>query len=1561
MKSRKRLMSTTAVLVLTLALLATGGLTSLPATGADSVPVETEPASSSIEDEARVDVDPPVLMPPIAEQAGEGYPCASEDAASPGTSLWEIDAILADRPVLLFFYADWCHYCHEQMPIIDELEQEYAGRLGFLRINVDERPDYSEQFDVSALPTMFIVTDKEDGQYVKQQILGFVDKKTLRQGLDYVIQNGSLPEEGIGYTDEPPDSDDDIDTYSGNSESLPCSPVGTPQEFTFTFEKEGRIVKSDSRIFCRAPDEDQDGIYDVWENEAAYQLRPYVALDEDENWLDSDDTVVALVRVTPISDGQTEYILFFYVVTWSTDYGRYSEFLTGHPGDTERIVMAWQVLDDHTIQLKYVYTAAHEGESNDHGGVWSPYEYVCHYMPICQGDNQLLCANLKFMDNRLVVRASEDKHATYPTTGVCEETVLVNLPWPTPDVGEDCGGGGTLGWDYPLPVCNVGEPWYHLIDELSGSWYGEAVWSASEFCGGWIVPVGTHCAGSVESKLEAPPRLLTEMGFYGTDYDEGHYCYWPVHNHDTGEGFDTIQGAIDSASPDDTIIVLFFDTHVENVNVTKPVTIRSLWANPDYCVVKAADPSDHVFEVTSDGVNISGFTVTGATGIDAAGIYLHEVAHCNITHNIASNNYRGISMYDSSDNELSDNTANSNTGDGIYLRSSGHNTLSENGAESNGATGIWLDSSGHNTVTGNSAHDNTDHGIYLEMSDWNDILDNTTGHNNWGIMLEFSMHNSMTDNLAYSNVYGVYLKDTWVNNLTDNEAWGNDVGIAMFTATGDTLSGNKWHLNDCGMRLDDSNGNIITGEVVSRNAYGIHLHESRNNLIYNNWFDNSINAWDDASNGTNTWNITKRDGPNIALGPYLGGNYWSDYGGDDTDSPLDGLGNTLTPYDSSGDIAKGGDELPLLPWIENIDTGHAYGSIGQAVYESYPGQTITLGPGIYRENVVVPEGKSVTITGISGNPDDTIVWAATNDTHVFDVRANDVTISNLSICGATGGSFYQGTDCAGIYLAPGTGHCNLENNRSGWDANHRNYWGIRVDSSDNNIMVGNNCRDGIRVGYSENNTILSNNCSHIRLDSSNCTTILGNDCSDGIGIGLVYSNENTVSENTCLNGAGIGLHGCQWNVISDNVCSGANDGIDLWDSSHNQILDNTCSDTYRQGEPYRNGGIVIAWGSPWNTIRGNTCLDNENGIWLEDSSQNTIYLNDFINNGANVYSEDSINNWISPNPITYLYDEWSCTNYLGNHWSDYEERYPDAEGTEGAHVWDTPYEIPGDAGDGDNYPLVSPSEDYEIGSNNPPNTPSNLSPVDHAAGVSVNTYLTWTGGDPDSDDVVDYDVHLGTSEIPPLWESIGPYPAGQSFITYDPGTLSGGTTYYWQIVTRGMYGESRDGPVSNFTTVETGDVANLEGHVSLQGRPAAPHASWIASLTVTFLQGGVAVRTENVMTDNAGNFTIADVAVGTYDICVKSARALSEAETGVVIVSGTPTSVDFDALREGDANDDDAISLADYALLYAAYGSAPGDGNWNDDCDFNRNEAVELGDYALLYSNYGQVGDCYAA
>ena len=93
---------------------------------------------------------------------------------------------------------------------------------------------------------------------------------------------------------------------------------------------------------------------------------------------------------------------------------------------------------------------------------------------------------------------------------------------------------------------------------------------------------------------------------------------------------------------------------------------------------------------------------------------------------------------------------------------------------------------------------------------------------------------------------------------------------------------------------------------------------------------------------------------------------------------------------------------------------------------------------------------------------------------------------------------------------------------------------------------------------------------------------------------------------------------------------------------------------------------------------------------------------------------------------------------------------------------------------------------------------SNPSPPNHATGVAIDADLSWTGGDPDVGDTVTYDVYFGTSASPPLVSN------EQVATTYDPGTLSYNTTYYWKIVATDNHGTSVDGPVWDFTTRPTG-------------------------------------------------------------------------------------------------------------------------------------------------------------
>ena len=99
----------------------------------------------------------------------------------------------------------------------------------------------------------------------------------------------------------------------------------------------------------------------------------------------------------------------------------------------------------------------------------------------------------------------------------------------------------------------------------------------------------------------------------------------------------------------------------------------------------------------------------------------------------------------------------------------------------------------------------------------------------------------------------------------------------------------------------------------------------------------------------------------------------------------------------------------------------------------------------------------------------------------------------------------------------------------------------------------------------------------------------------------------------------------------------------------------------------------------------------------------------------------------------------------------------------------------------------------------PPYAPSTPSPPDNATGVDIATNLSWAGGDPDGDSVT-YDVYFGTASSPPKVIS------NQSITSYNPGTMSYSTTYYWKIVAWDSHGTTTPGLIWHFTTVNNPPV-----------------------------------------------------------------------------------------------------------------------------------------------------------
>jgi thioredoxin 1 len=71
-----------------------------------------------------------------------------------GESTFAQNVLQSDLPVLVDFWAPWCGPCRAVSPIIDELAQEYAGKINVVKVNIDEESALSDTYDVQSIPTI---------------------------------------------------------------------------------------------------------------------------------------------------------------------------------------------------------------------------------------------------------------------------------------------------------------------------------------------------------------------------------------------------------------------------------------------------------------------------------------------------------------------------------------------------------------------------------------------------------------------------------------------------------------------------------------------------------------------------------------------------------------------------------------------------------------------------------------------------------------------------------------------------------------------------------------------------------------------------------------------------------------------------------------------------------------------------------------------------------------------------------------------------------------------------------------------------------------------------------------------------------------------------------------------------------------------------------------------------------------------------------------------------------------------------------------------------------------
>jgi thioredoxin 1 len=93
------------------------------------------------------------------------------------------DVIQSFNPVLVYFWAPWCGPCSVITPVLEQLADEYGGRVKIGRVNIDEQPALTAEYGIRAVPTLVSLRAGR----VTDRLIGFRTRRELEESFEQVM------------------------------------------------------------------------------------------------------------------------------------------------------------------------------------------------------------------------------------------------------------------------------------------------------------------------------------------------------------------------------------------------------------------------------------------------------------------------------------------------------------------------------------------------------------------------------------------------------------------------------------------------------------------------------------------------------------------------------------------------------------------------------------------------------------------------------------------------------------------------------------------------------------------------------------------------------------------------------------------------------------------------------------------------------------------------------------------------------------------------------------------------------------------------------------------------------------------------------------------------------------------------------------------------------------------------------------------------------------------------------------------------------------------------------